>query len=129
MTALKSSCFPLCSQHLTGICRYHKRSFYEFIKRSETKNDEVFKSSIYIDDKFFLLNDSLPFSAKLKSILLEWNFKTVQIDNEAEIERAASSKPVDLKSFETVSIDDVMKDAPLSDQEESKNAEIGRAHV
>lgn len=89
---------------------------------AEIKNDEVFKSSIYIDDKFFLLNDSLPFSAKLKSILLEWNFKTVQIDNEAEIERAASSKPVDLKSFETVSIDDVMKDAPLSDQEEPKNA-------
>lgn len=89
---------------------------------ADIKNDEIFKSPIYIDDKFFLLNDSVPFSAKLKSTLLEWNFKTVLIDNEEQIERAANAKPVDLKSFEAVSIDDVMKDTPKSEQEDAKNA-------
>ncbi len=89
---------------------------------ADIKNDETFKAPIYIDNKFLLLTDGVPFSASLKSILLEWNFKTVQIDNEAQIAKAAAAKPVDLKAFESVSIDDVMKDAPEDEKENAKNA-------
>ena len=89
---------------------------------ADIKNDETFKASLYIDDKFFLMNDGIPFSSRLKSTLLEWNFKTILIDNEAQIAKAAAAKPVDLKSFETVSIDDVMNDTPSEEKENAKNA-------
>ncbi len=88
---------------------------------ADIKNDETFKASLYIDDKFFLMNDGIPFSSRLKSTLLEWNFKTILIDNEAQIAKAADAKPVDLKSFETVSIDDVMNDTPSEEKENAKN--------
>ncbi len=89
---------------------------------ADIKNDETFTAPIYIDKNFLLLADGVPFKASLKSILLEWNFKTVQIDNEAQLAKTAAAKPIDLKAFESVSIDDVMNDTAEDEKENAKNA-------
>lgn len=50
---------------------------------TEITDDAKFKNDVMLDEKFLLVCSSVPFTAKLKSALLEWEFRQVMTDGNA----------------------------------------------
>lgn len=72
------------------------------------KEGQFFTKELLLDNKFVLLDPSIPYNETLNKALLEWNFKTVYSDG--NIAGAGPKVEIDLTKFETV--DDFIEDTP-----------------
>lgn len=63
---------------------------------AEIAEDSYFSNDLYLDDKFLLLIQELPFSIEIKKILANWSFATVSCEGET-IEQQSEIMPDDIQ--------------------------------
>jgi len=92
-------------------------------KITEITDGKPFSKPVYLDDSFLLLNEGVPFSNKIKQALIEWGFKEVlsEGDQHKLITNFTTKSPLNIKNFEAVNIDDVLKEKSDSETENSTN--------